>query len=60
MEMYLQGVPYPRGLGLVDLTCLSNYAWADGNVAEAAGQLGKMLDHPKQSQPNPGPRAGAP
>ena len=26
--------------------CLSNSAWADGNLAEAAGQLGKMVEHP--------------
>ena len=37
--------------------CLPNYAWADGNVAEAAGQLGKMVEHPNPSQPKPGPRA---
>ena len=28
-----------------------------GNLAEAAGQLGKMVEHPNQSQRNPGPRA---
>ena len=32
-------------------------AWADGNLAEVAGQPGKMVEHPNQSQPNPGPQA---
>ena len=32
-------------------------AWPDGNLAEAAEQLAKMVEHPNQSQPNPGPRA---
>ena len=36
--------------------CLPNSAWADGNLAELAGQQGKMVEHPNQSQPNPGPR----
>ena len=36
---------------------LPDSAWADGNYAEAAGQLGKMVEHRKQSQPNPGLRA---
>ena len=38
------------------LHCLSDSAWADGNLAEAAaaGQLGKMVEHRNQSQPNPG------
>ena len=36
---------------------MPNSAWADGNSAEAAGQLGKKVEHPNQSQPNPGPRA---
>ena len=25
--------------------------WADENLAEAAGQLGKMVEHPNQCQP---------
>ena len=37
--------------------CLPNFAWADWNLAEVAGQLGKMVEHPNQSQPNPGLRA---
>ena len=37
--------------------CLPNSAWADWNLAEAAVQLGKMVEHPNQSQPNPGLRA---
>ena len=36
---------------------LPNSAWADENLAEATGQLGKMVDLKNQSQPNPGPRA---
>ena len=34
--------------------CLPDSAWADGNLAEAAGQLGKMVEHKNQSQPNRG------
>ena len=34
--------------------CLSDSAWVDGNLAEAAGQLGKKVEHRNQSQPNPG------
>ena len=30
---------------------------ADGNLTEVAVQLGKMVEHPDQSQPNPGLRA---
>ena len=33
---------------------LPNSAWADWNLAEVAVQLGKMVEHPSQSQPNPG------
>ena len=33
--------------------CLPNSAWADGNLAERAGQVGKMVEH---RNPNPGPR----
>ena len=36
---------------------LHDSAWADGNLTEAAGQLGKLVEHANQSQPNPGPRA---
>ena len=34
-------------------------AWAGGKLAELAGQLGNMVEHPNQSQPNPGPQADA-
>ena len=34
--------------------CLPESAWADGSLAEAAVQLGKMVGHRNQSQPNPG------
>ena len=37
--------------------CLPNSAWADWNLAEVAVQLGKTVEHPNQSQLNPGPRA---
>ena len=36
---------------------MPNSARADGNLAEAAGQLGKMVEHRNQSQPNPGLRS---
>ena len=54
----MQGVPSARahGLGWLGswvLHCLANSAWTDGNLAEAAGQLGKMAGLPNQSQPNP-------
>ena len=31
---------------------MKNSAWSDWNFSEAAGQLGKMVEHPNQSQPN--------
>ena len=37
--------------------CLPNSAWSDWNLAEVAVQLGKMVAHPNQSQPNPCLRA---
>ena len=56
--LLLQVVSSARGLGWVDLTVplsvLCCLPWADGNLAEAARQLGKMVDQPNQSQPNPG------
>ena len=54
----VQGVPSELRMGFVDLNfdcssiCLT--AWADGNFSEVAGQLGKMVEHRNQSQPNPG------
>ena len=36
---------------------LPDSAWADGNLAKAAGQLGEMGEHPNLSQPKPGRRA---
>ena len=36
--------------------CLPNSDRADGNLTEAARQIGKMVEHPNQIQPNPGPR----
>ena len=35
---------------------LPGSAWADGSLAELAGQLGNLMEHPNQSQPNPGER----
>ena len=37
--------------------CLPHSDWADGNLPEAAVELGKMEEHPNLSQPNPCPRA---
>ena len=34
--------------------CLPESAWADGNLTESAGHLGKMMEHRNRSQPNPG------
>ena len=39
----LQGVPSAREPGWVD------YVWAGGNLAEAAGQLDKMEEHPSST-----------
>ena len=36
--------------------CLPDSAGANGDLAELAGQLGKMMEHLNQSEPNPGPR----
>ena len=56
----VQGHSYALRPGLTwiwMLHCLPSFAWADGNLAEAAVQLDKMMEHPNQSQPNPGLRA---
>ena len=45
------------GLGFRVFHYLPDSAWADGNLAEAAGQLGKMVEHRNLSQPNPGLRS---
>ena len=29
--------------------CMSNNAWVDGNLAEAAGQLGNMVELPNSN-----------
>ena len=48
-------------MGWVDLDFVvplsPSSAWANGNLAEAAVQLGKKVEHPNHSQPNPGLRA---
>ena len=33
--------------------CLPSSAWANGNLADVAGQLGKMVEQSDQSHPNP-------
>ena len=38
----------------VCLNCLPDFAWVDDNLAGLAGHLGNMVEHPNQSQPNPG------
>ena len=37
--------------------CLPDSAWAGGSLAEVTWQVDKMVEHPNQSQTNPGPRA---
>ena len=37
--------------------CPPHSSWTDRNLAEAAGHLGKVVEQPNQSQPNPGARA---
>ena len=54
-------VPCPRRLGFVDLdfecfTVCPTLLGADGNLAEAARQLGKLVEDRNQCQPNPGLR----
>ena len=46
----------------VGLTCILGFplyvsAWADGNLVEAAGQLGQTVEHPNPGQANLGARA---
>ena len=43
-------------LGWLDLNVPLDSAWANGSVAEMAGQPSKMMEHLNQSQPNPGVR----
>ena len=48
------------GLGWIGIWvfhCLPNSTCADWNLAEVVVQLGKKVEHPNQSQPNPGLRA---
>ena len=47
----------PQGTSFEFADLTPNSAWANGSLAEVAGQLGKMVEHPDQDQPNPGPRA---
>ena len=61
----LQGSPSGRGPGLGRLGfrvfhCLPTSVWADGNLAEAAGQVSKLVEQEEQSQPNPGLRPDGP
>ena len=62
VRMYRKGVLSARApglgwLGFLVSYCLRDSAWANGNLAEVAMQLGKMVEHPNKSQPNPGLRA---
>ena len=58
IDIIVQGVPSELRLGFVDLDfkCSTVYptAWADESLAEAAGQLGEMVEHRNESQHNPG------
>ena len=49
-------------MSLVDLgfECSTDSAGADGNLAEAAEQLGKMVEQPIQSQPKVHEQSGHP
>ena len=51
-------------MGFVDLdfecSTVCPTAWADGNLAEAARLLGKLVEHRNPGQPNPGLRQGTP
>ena len=38
------------GLGFLVFHCLPDYAWAVGNMAEAARQLDKLVEHRPRSQ----------
>ena len=47
-------VGYRVGLTLYfDIRCLPSPAWADGHLAELAGLVGIIVEHPNQSQSNP-------
>ena len=46
--------------GFLKLHCLLNSTWADGNLEEAAWQLGNMVERRNPNQPNPGLRADGP
>ena len=47
-------------LGHSTVCLLRSSAWADGNMAELAVQLGKIVEHLNQSQPNPCDKPPAP
>ena len=61
----MQGGAGGRGLGFVDFhlgdspTC-PVCDLADGSLAELAVQVGNMVEHLNQSQPDPGPKPAAP
>ena len=43
-------------LGIWVFHCLPSSAWADGNLAEGAGQINNMVEKPNPYQPNQGPQ----
>ena len=55
----IQGVPSARGLGRADLNfeCSTVCPILPGLMGIWQKRLGKMVEHPNQSQPNPGLRA---
>ena len=58
IELLMQGDSSGRELGFVDLDFeFSTVCPFYGNLEEAAEQLGKMVEHQNQSQPNLGLRA---
>ena len=62
IPVIIQGVPSSRALGLGYLGflvfhCLSDSARAHENLADLAGQLGRMVEHQVQSHPNPSAQA---
>ena len=45
--------PWFGWLWFLSFNRLPGSAWADRNLPELSGQLGKMVEHPNQSRPNP-------
>ena len=49
-ECFIWSETWISWLGIWVLHYLPDFDWADGNLAEAAGQLGKIVEHQNQSQ----------